>query len=151
MQPADKSNLLRSEAELQLEKVWLLRASLPCQTTDSLYLSLTRCHRQARKDKAERTKDVGSPIEIAGKALAIQVRGNVAWIAENTTVIRKLDLEVGARPRAIACIGLNGIGRRGRRSSFSKGIPRRSPRLHSSTESRDLARPSCLLPARGIK
>ncbi|KAI0336384.1 WD40 repeat-like protein [Cubamyces sp. BRFM 1775] len=69
MQPADKSNLLRSEAELQLEK--------------------------ARKDKAERTKDVGSPIEIAGKALAIQVRGNVAWIAENTTVIRKLDLETG--------------------------------------------------------
>ncbi|KAH9901245.1 WD40 repeat-like protein [Cubamyces lactineus] len=69
MQPADKSNLLRSEAELLLEK--------------------------ARKDKAERTKDVGSPIEIAGKALAIQVRGNVAWIAENTTVIRKLDLETG--------------------------------------------------------
>ncbi|KAI0664951.1 WD40 repeat-like protein [Cubamyces menziesii] len=69
MQPADKSNLLRSEAELQLEK--------------------------ARNDKAERTKDVGSPIEIAGKALAIQVRGNVAWIAENTTVIRKLDLETG--------------------------------------------------------
>ena len=46
MQPADKSNLLRSEAELQLEKVWLLllRASLPCRATDSLYLSLTRCH-----------------------------------------------------------------------------------------------------------
>ncbi|KAI0670521.1 WD40-repeat-containing domain protein [Trametes maxima] len=69
MQPADKSNLLRSEAELHLEK--------------------------ARKDKAARTKDVGSPIEITGKALAIEVRENVAWIAENTTVVRKLDLETG--------------------------------------------------------
>ncbi|KAI0646914.1 WD40 repeat-like protein [Trametes meyenii] len=69
MQPADKSNLLRSEAELYLEK--------------------------ARKDKAARTKDVGSPIEITGKALAIEVRENVAWIAENTTVVRKLDLETG--------------------------------------------------------
>ncbi|KAL7283278.1 hypothetical protein ACG7TL_002707 [Trametes sanguinea] len=69
MQPADKSNLLRSEAELLLEK--------------------------ARKDKAERTKDLGSPIEITGKALAIEVRGNVAWIAENTTVVRKLDLGTG--------------------------------------------------------
>ncbi|KAI0637110.1 WD40 repeat-like protein [Trametes polyzona] len=69
MQPADKSNLLRSEAELLLEK--------------------------ARNDKAERTKDVGSPIQITGKALAIEVRENVAWIAENTTVVRELDLETG--------------------------------------------------------
>ncbi|KAI8998774.1 WD40 repeat-like protein [Trametes punicea] len=69
MQSADKSNLLRSEAELRLEK--------------------------ARKDKAERTKDIGSPIEITGKALALEIRGNAAWIAENTTVVRKLDLETG--------------------------------------------------------
>ncbi|KAI0374744.1 WD40 repeat-like protein [Pilatotrama ljubarskyi] len=69
MQPADKSNLLRSEAELLLER--------------------------ARKDKAERTQDVGSPIAITGKALAIEIRENIAWIAENTTVIRKLDLETG--------------------------------------------------------
>ncbi|KAL1947691.1 hypothetical protein VTO73DRAFT_13415 [Trametes versicolor] len=69
MQTADTSNLIRSEAELLLEK--------------------------ARKDKAGRTKDVGSPIAITGKALAIEVRGNVAWIAENTTVIRKLSLETG--------------------------------------------------------
>lgn len=53
---------------------------------------------QARKDKAGRTKDVGSPIAITGKALAIEVRGNVAWIAENTTVIRKLSLEVRPAP-----------------------------------------------------
>ncbi|KAI0781081.1 WD40 repeat-like protein [Trametes elegans] len=69
MQPADKSNLFRSEAELLLEK--------------------------SRKDKAARTKDVGAPIEITGRALAIEVRENIAWIAENTTVVRKLDLETG--------------------------------------------------------
>nr|ANC28034.1 WD-repeat protein [Polyporus umbellatus] len=69
MQPADKSNLLRSEAELKLE--------------------------QARKDKAERIKELGSPIEIPGIALAIEVRDSIAWIAENTTVIRKLDLLTG--------------------------------------------------------
>ncbi|KAI0747982.1 WD40 repeat-like protein [Daedaleopsis nitida] len=69
MQAGDNSNLLRSEAELKLE--------------------LTR------KEKAKRIKDRGSPIEIPGKALALQVRDGVAWIAENTTVIRKLDLETG--------------------------------------------------------
>ncbi|EJF65725.1 WD40 repeat-like protein [Dichomitus squalens] len=69
MQPADKSHFLRSEAELRLE--------------------------QSRKDKAERIKDLGSPIEITGKALAVHIRDNVAWIAENTTVVRKLDLETG--------------------------------------------------------
>lgn len=57
---------------------------------------------QARKDKAGRTKDVGSPIAITGKALAIEVRGNVAWIAENTTVIRKLSLEVRLAPSVAA-------------------------------------------------
>ncbi|PIL23862.1 transporter [Ganoderma sinense ZZ0214-1] len=69
MQPADKSNLLRSEAELRLE--------------------------QSRRDKAQRIKDLGSPIQITGKALALEVRGSVAWVAENTTVVRKLDLETG--------------------------------------------------------
>lgn len=50
---------------------------------------------KARKHKAARIKHRGSPIEITGKALAIEVRDSVAWIAENTTVVRKLDLEVG--------------------------------------------------------
>ncbi len=49
---------------------------------------------QLRKEKAERTKMLGEPIELPGKALAIEVRDGVAWIAENTNVIRKLDLEV---------------------------------------------------------
>jgi aspartate carbamoyltransferase regulatory subunit len=49
---------------------------------------------QARKEKAERIKSFGEPIELAGKALAIEIYEDVAWIAENTTVVRKLDLEV---------------------------------------------------------
>ncbi|KDR81442.1 hypothetical protein GALMADRAFT_134881 [Galerina marginata CBS 339.88] len=50
---------------------------------------------QARKVKAERTKTLGEPIELPGKALAIEIKDGVAWIAENTTVVRKLDLQSG--------------------------------------------------------
>lgn len=57
-------------------------------------------HGQSRKEKAERTKTLGEPIELAGKALAIEVRDGVAWVAENTKVIRKLDLEVSPQRRA---------------------------------------------------
>lgn len=49
---------------------------------------------QTRADKAERLKDVGSPIALPGIALDIKIVGNDAWIAENTSVIRKVDLEV---------------------------------------------------------
>ncbi|PFH49111.1 hypothetical protein AMATHDRAFT_76392 [Amanita thiersii Skay4041] len=49
----------------------------------------------ARKLKSERTKDLGSPIQLSGKALALQIRDGYAWIAENTHVARKLDLESG--------------------------------------------------------
>ncbi|PCH38281.1 WD40 repeat-like protein [Wolfiporia cocos MD-104 SS10] len=69
MQTADTSNLIRSEAELLLE--------------------------ESRKQKAERTKNLGSPIETPGKALGIEIRENIAWIAENTGVARTLDLETG--------------------------------------------------------
>ena len=55
---------------------------------------------QSRKEKAERTKTLGEPIELSGKALAIEVRDGVAWIGENTNVIRKLDLEVSLPRRA---------------------------------------------------
>ncbi|KAL6309025.1 WD40-repeat-containing domain protein [Sparassis latifolia] len=48
-----------------------------------------------RRRKAVSTKDLGSPIEIPGKALALQVRGDNAWIAENDHLVRKLDLETG--------------------------------------------------------
>jgi hypothetical protein len=51
-------------------------------------------NQQTRKEKAERIKSLGEPIELPGKALAFEIYNNVAWIAENTTVVRKLDLEV---------------------------------------------------------
>ena len=52
-------------------------------------------YRKSRKQKAEKTKNLGSPIEIPGKALGIEIRGSDAWIAENTAVARVVDLEVG--------------------------------------------------------
>ncbi|CCM02929.1 uncharacterized protein FIBRA_05044 [Fibroporia radiculosa] len=69
MDPADTSNLMRSEAELLLQ--------------------------ESRKKKAEKIKTLGSPIELAGVALGLEIRGNHAWIAENTAVARKVDLETG--------------------------------------------------------
>ncbi|KAF9472775.1 WD40 repeat-like protein [Pholiota conissans] len=50
---------------------------------------------EARKDKAERIKALGEPIQLPGKPLAIEIRNNVAWIADNTNVIRKTNLESG--------------------------------------------------------
>ncbi|KAH9484171.1 putative WD repeat-containing protein [Psilocybe cubensis] len=50
---------------------------------------------EARKQKAERTKSLGDPIELIGKALAIEIQDSVAWIGENTNVARLLDLESG--------------------------------------------------------
>ncbi|KAH7889920.1 WD40-repeat-containing domain protein [Phlebopus sp. FC_14] len=65
----DNTNLLRSESELAIN--------------------------EARRQKSERTKTLGAPIQLAGKALDIRVDGNVAWIAENTHVAKKIDLETG--------------------------------------------------------
>lgn len=65
----DTSNFLIAEAQLELD--------------------------HARKQKAKRIKTLGEPLELPGKALAIKVKDNTAWIAENTTVVRKLDLESG--------------------------------------------------------
>ncbi|KAI0818722.1 WD40 repeat-like protein [Irpex lacteus] len=69
MQTTDKRNFLRAEAELVLE--------------------------DARKSKAERTKDLGSPITLPGLALDLHIHDKYAWVAENTSVIRKVDLETG--------------------------------------------------------
>ncbi|KAK0210337.1 WD40-repeat-containing domain protein [Desarmillaria ectypa] len=65
----DTSNLMVSEAHLILD--------------------------HSRKEKAERTKDLGSPLQLPGKALAVEILGNDAWIAENTTIVRRLALETG--------------------------------------------------------
>ncbi|KAI9569051.1 WD40-repeat-containing domain protein [Boletus coccyginus] len=65
----DNTVLLRSEAELAIN--------------------------EARRQKSERTKTLGLPIQLAGVALDIHVEGNAAWIAENTHVAKKIDLESG--------------------------------------------------------
>ncbi|TFY68242.1 hypothetical protein EVG20_g3634 [Dentipellis fragilis] len=48
---------------------------------------------EARKQKAEKYKTVGDPIELSGVPIDVKVRGRYAWLAENTTTVRKLDLE----------------------------------------------------------
>lgn len=65
----DSSNFLVAEAQLVLE--------------------------HARRAKAERTKGLGSPIQLAGIALALHVHDGYAWIAENAHVAKKIDLETG--------------------------------------------------------
>ncbi|KAK7023908.1 Argonaute-like protein [Favolaschia claudopus] len=50
---------------------------------------------EARRQKSERTKDLGEPIQLPGKALAVHIHGGYAWVAENTTVARKIDLQTG--------------------------------------------------------
>ncbi|KAF7311609.1 Argonaute-like protein [Mycena kentingensis (nom. inval.)] len=50
---------------------------------------------EARRQKSERTKDLGEAIQLAGKALALRVHEGFAWIAENTTIAKKVDLETG--------------------------------------------------------
>jgi hypothetical protein len=55
-------------------------------------LSSTTC--QARKQKSEKIKSLGEPVELPGKALALEIDGAYAWVAENTAVIRKVELEV---------------------------------------------------------
>jgi len=81
---SSSENFLVAEAQLILDQVCLIPfVIIPCEQ-----------FQQARKEKAERIKTLGEPIELPGKALAIKIHDNVAWIAENTTVVRKLDLEV---------------------------------------------------------
>ncbi|KAN0128476.1 WD40-repeat-containing domain protein [Lactarius tabidus] len=71
---SSKENFLRSEAELKLDL--------------------------ARKQKAEKYKDVGDPIELPGVPLDIEIRGNYAWIAGSDHAARKVDLQTGKTMRA---------------------------------------------------
>ncbi|KAJ3997533.1 WD40-repeat-containing domain protein [Lentinula boryana] len=50
---------------------------------------------ETRLKKSQRLKNVGQPLQLPGKALGIEVVGNTAWIAENTTVARSIDLVSG--------------------------------------------------------
>lgn len=86
MQTTDKSNFLIAEAELALDEV-----SVTYVRDDGISNGGTF---QARKTKAEKIKDLGQPIQLAGIALDLHIEENFAWIAENTQVIRKVDLEV---------------------------------------------------------
>ena len=81
-------NYLVAEGQLLAEQVLL-----PClHLRSSLTITL-----QARREKAKRLQDAGEPIQLPGKALDVKIEGNYAWIAENTTVVKKLDLEVSLR------------------------------------------------------
>ena len=81
---SSSENFLVTEAELVLDQVRSIR----------FVITSTEQFQQKRKEKAERIQSLGEPIELPGKALAIKIHDDVAWIAENTTVVRKLDLEV---------------------------------------------------------
>ncbi|KAF7779093.1 hypothetical protein Agabi119p4_3438 [Agaricus bisporus var. burnettii] len=50
---------------------------------------------EARKEKSERIKDLGEPIRLQGKAIDIIIQGGIAWIAESTATVKKIDLETG--------------------------------------------------------
>jgi len=52
---------------------------------------------QAKQEKAERTKELGSPVELPGKVLDFVIRGAEAWTAESGHVVRRTDLEVLGR------------------------------------------------------
>ncbi|KAF8590437.1 WD40 repeat-like protein [Ramaria rubella] len=67
MQTTDASNFFRTETELAKD--------------------------QARQEKAQRTKSLGSPLELPGKILGLKVRGPDAWTAESGHVVRRLSLE----------------------------------------------------------
>lgn len=94
----DKNNFFRAEAELILDEVRVHWQDY--RIVNDLVCSY-KAVPQRRKQKAKRIKDLGSPISLSGTALAMQVQGQFAWVAENTSIIRKVDLEVSSVPYAI--------------------------------------------------
>ncbi|KAG8952623.1 hypothetical protein FRC04_003985 [Tulasnella sp. 424] len=50
---------------------------------------------QARHLKAERTKDIGEPIDLGSKIISLVVRGQDVWTAESSKVVRRIDLNSG--------------------------------------------------------
>jgi hypothetical protein len=51
----------------------------------------------ARRSKAQRASKIGDPISLPSKILALQVRGQDAWVAESGWVARRVDLTVSRR------------------------------------------------------
>ncbi|KAL5529300.1 hypothetical protein ACEPAG_5285 [Sanghuangporus baumii] len=48
---------------------------------------------EARKQKAERTKHLGAPLDLPAKPLDVIIRGNEIWIGQSDATIRRIDLE----------------------------------------------------------
>lgn len=69
MQTTDTSNFFRSEADLAAE--------------------------EARARKAERTKDIGNPLELKGKVIRLIVQNGEAWTAESGAVVCRTNLATG--------------------------------------------------------
>ncbi|KAG8908183.1 hypothetical protein FRB99_008726 [Tulasnella sp. 403] len=69
MQTSDTDNFFRTEADLLGE--------------------------QARNDKFQRNKNVGDPIDLGAKVIKLVVRGDEAWTAESSKVVRRVDLKTG--------------------------------------------------------
>ena len=61
-----------------------------------LFNELFNWNAKARREKSEKTKDSGSPINLPGKPLSIVVEQNVCWVAESSAVVRKVNLEVSS-------------------------------------------------------
>ena len=55
---------------------------------------MTHRVQKGRRRKAEKNKDIGDPIELKGVPIDVQIRGDYAWIAENTHLAKKIDLKV---------------------------------------------------------
>jgi len=83
----ETDNFIVAEAQLAIEQAGLFNCCKTAECSSSLVI-------KARQAKAERIKTFGEPIQLLGKALGLEIRNGFAWIAENTTVIRKLELEV---------------------------------------------------------
>ncbi|CAE6479167.1 unnamed protein product [Rhizoctonia solani] len=69
MQTTDTSNFFRSEADIAVE--------------------------EARARKAERTKHIGSPLELKGKVIRLVIRDGEAWTAESGSIVRRINLVTG--------------------------------------------------------
>jgi hypothetical protein len=73
---------------------------------------------KARKEKAARTKDRGSPIVLASKPIKIEVRGDSLWTAESGGLVRKYSLEVLV-PQQVA-VALTMFNPTNRQENYSK-------------------------------
>ncbi len=87
-------NLLRSEAELELDLV----SKLSLHWAPKRKLTPFNWDLQARKQKAQKYKVVGEPISTPGVPIDIKIRGNYAWVAGSAHTAGKIDLQVRSNP-----------------------------------------------------